>query len=89
MKLATLEISCRSEVNCSICRPLPLNKEVFQQIHCLHDTVPHETNERHFQKFGNLSSTKTKESCLPLVNAKELHKNTMRFNVNNIETTLT
>ena len=62
------------------------NKKML--FHHLPDIVPHETNEGHFQKFANLSGTKTSESHLTLAKPKGLHKNTMRFNLNNIDTTL-
>ena len=53
------------ENNCTVCQPIHLRKEIFDQVSHLPDPVPDEANKVHYQKFSDTFGTEITEIHLP------------------------
>ena len=66
------------ENNCTVCQPIRLRKEIFDQASHLPDPVPDEANKGHYQKFSDIFGTEITEIHLPSFKLME-QENMMGF----------
>ena len=55
------------KVDCTICQPIRLPNDVFEQLYHLPDPIPDTVNDWHYKKFSDCYRTETSEKHMPSV----------------------